>query len=274
MKILSSKLFIGLIIFLGISGYAFATLEDVVFPIPELGNCSSKEACRRYCDQSTNMETCVTFAQNNKLITSERAAQAKRFIRSLREGGPGECKTLETCQRYCANTANAEECLTFAQRNNLRPAQELEKARRIVEALKEAPPGSCANLERCREYCEDANHAEECLKAAERFKLLEQSKLQQLRKVQDALKADEEYRQNLRERFSSPTPIRKPVITPKETRKPQLSVTPKTPTSEELQNNRGYYTSLPQPELHSVERRPFLARLMGFVAALILGPGY
>ncbi|MBX4211394.1 MAG: hypothetical protein KW806_01170 [Candidatus Yanofskybacteria bacterium] len=276
--LLSKSLLLGFILLGTWAGYTLAApSDDVTFPVSELGDCANKEACRQYCNQPSHMEACTTFAQTHKLITSEKAAQAKKLIRLLQQGGPGDCKSVETCKTYCEDSSHSQECLAFAQKNNLKPAAEIEKAKKITEALKEDRPGNCTDFDTCQVYCESATHTEECLAFAQKHQLLQKTVLERMQKMQDALKTDEEYRKNLRERFSSPAPTRKPAETIKSRPLPPSPLPQddeeELPTLEQLQN-RGLYTSLPQPELHSSNRRPFLARLMGFVGALILGPGY
>ncbi len=110
-KILIASLFASLFI----AGTASA--QTPTFPIAELGNCESKEACRVYCDISTNKEACVAYAEKVGLFNKAKAAAARVLIK---KEGPGGCSTPLECRAFCAQVENKERCFAFAVKQGLR----------------------------------------------------------------------------------------------------------------------------------------------------------
>src|SRR3989304_5264788 len=82
---------------------AKAALEDISFPVKELGNCTSKEACRVYCDNPDNFKACFSFAKKNNLTTKTDADltedQIEKFAQNIKSGNtPGSCISHSTCE--------------------------------------------------------------------------------------------------------------------------------------------------------------------------------
>src|SRR3989344_5521531 len=50
--------------------------STVTFPVPELGNCTSKSKCRAYCDDLAHVKECVAFAESHGLMSAGEAQQA------------------------------------------------------------------------------------------------------------------------------------------------------------------------------------------------------
>src|SRR3989338_8382274 len=94
---------------------AFAQEQNIAFPVAELGGCESKEQCKAYCDNPAHIEACVSFAEAHGLMSSDEAAQARKFAGQT---GPGGCMGSE-CRRYCADATHREECVQFAKEHNL-----------------------------------------------------------------------------------------------------------------------------------------------------------
>ena len=155
------------------------------FPIPELGNCTSTENCKKYCDDSANIAACATFAEKNGMISKEEAAQAKEFADVLRGEGPGACKTKEACEAYCNGIGHIDECVTFASKHNLIPPDQLEQAQKVAKAIKGGAqlPGGCTDKKSCDTYCADASHADSCLAFAEKAGFLSGEELAKAKKV-------------------------------------------------------------------------------------------
>src|SRR3989344_6043017 len=56
----------------------------IIFPIAELGDCNSKEECKTYCDDSTNAEACLSFAETHGLMLKAEVEKARAFTAQLR----------------------------------------------------------------------------------------------------------------------------------------------------------------------------------------------
>lgn len=146
------------------------TRAGISFPVPELGNCGSKEECRTYCADPENMEACIAFARARGLVSEEHAERAAKFAERLRaEGGPGGCTTPEECKTFCSDIVNTESCIAFAEKHELKSGA-LDEGKKIVKYLKSGGelPGGCRTMETCRAYCSDLSNAAECLSFARR----------------------------------------------------------------------------------------------------------
>jgi len=155
------KLFIFTVLLFAAQGVALAgSLDDITFPIPELGDCKNKEACRIYCDEAENLDACLDFAEEHGLISDKEAEHARRGP----VNGPGGCDSENTCHAYCEEESHFNECISFGVREGYMTQEEAELARKFHN---QAGPGGCRGDEECRTYCEDAAHIEECINFAE-----------------------------------------------------------------------------------------------------------
>lgn len=159
-------IFISIVAALAIIGYALAQIDNVNFPIAELGNCQDKDACKKYCDEPVNVEACINFAEKNNLMSNEEASLARK-ITSGELKGPGGCTTKDKCEAFCDDVKNIDECVTFAEQNQVMPAEELAEAKKIRDAIKQGvKPPNCRNKKECDNYCSVAEHMEECMNFA------------------------------------------------------------------------------------------------------------
>ncbi|MEK7148258.1 MAG: hypothetical protein AAB758_03085 [Patescibacteria group bacterium] len=132
------------------------------------GGCTSKEECRRYCDEDSNKEECLTFAVNNGLMTQEEADRARKF---LNQTGPGGCRGDE-CKAYCETPANRDGCIKFAEENGLISKEEASRFKKFKEIEEKGGPGGCKGENECRNHCEDEANHEECFAFAKQNDLL------------------------------------------------------------------------------------------------------
>jgi hypothetical protein len=143
---------------------AFAQTEGTAgatFPIVELGNCESREACKLYCDEATHKDACFAYAKKVGLMSSEKIEAAKKI---LSKKGPGGCNSKDSCKAYCADSAHAEECLTFAESHKIITTEKVDLIKRVVQG---EAPGACKSPQTCKMYCSDPAHRDECRAFAE-----------------------------------------------------------------------------------------------------------
>lgn len=136
----------------------------IAFPVPELGNCGSKEACRAYCNDPQNIPVCISFAEQHGLMNKDESSRAKNYAEKLRAGnGPGGCASPKECEAYCSDLQNIEACVVFAESQGFKDPR-IEEAKKIRNYLQggNKMPGGCASRESCERYCGDFSHAEEC----------------------------------------------------------------------------------------------------------------
>lgn len=154
--------------FIGSALFATASVDDVAFPIAELGGCEDRGACYAYCEEEAHMSECIDFAQKHGLISEKEAKIAREYPEIVSQGGPGGCGSMESCESYCIDIAHIGECVAFAETHGLIEGDELKEAKQIAQALEAGAtmPGGCVDKRRCNAYCEDTSHMEECLNFA------------------------------------------------------------------------------------------------------------
>lgn len=160
---------------------------EIVFPVPELGNCASESECRSYCasgNDSARMKSCLNFAKNHGLLNDEEISRGEKFADILEKGGPGECRSETECRSYCDDVANIDVCLDFAESHNLIPADALKEARQVQLALKSGKnlPGGCKNKKDCEAYCTNPAHMRSCIDFAKNAGLLSKQELAEAEK--------------------------------------------------------------------------------------------
>ena len=79
-----------------LAGVVFAQESTVTFPVPELGNCTSKEQCKTYCDDPINHNSCISFAESHGLMNEEEVKIARAIGT---QKGPGGGVGLQ-CKKY------------------------------------------------------------------------------------------------------------------------------------------------------------------------------
>lgn len=161
------------------------------FPIAELGGCGSQSACNAYCEKKENIQSCVNYAESNGMISPEEADQARKFADALAGGTPGSCKDRQSCESYCADVSHIEECVAFAEKYNFTGKGDLAQAKKIAQALKNGQkmPGGCTSKESCDSYCQNVDHADECISFGEATGVIPQEELVQAKKVLPFMKA-------------------------------------------------------------------------------------
>lgn len=96
------------------------------------GQCKTKDECKLYCDQDSNFEECLGFAEKAQLVSKEEIDMAKKTGGK----GPGGCKSKDTCETYCNNPDNAKQCADFAIEKNLLSEEEMDNIKNGIEKIK------------------------------------------------------------------------------------------------------------------------------------------
>lgn len=157
-----------------------ASIFDITYPIPELGNCENGAACKAYCDIPENERACEAFAEKFGI---GKAGERKEHIAELMEnGGPGNCarnaKDPEaTCRAYCDEQTHMRECVAYGKEHGILAGEELREAEKVIKALDGGAklPAGCTNKNSCKETCEnpkDIDTARACFLFAEQAGLL------------------------------------------------------------------------------------------------------
>jgi hypothetical protein len=162
--------------------------DNLSYPIKELGNCADKDNCKSYCEKAENLSACLSFAEKNGLMSQEEINVAKKFQKAGGKG-PGGCVGKDSCEEYCNDISRINECLAFAEKNNLLPANELAEAKKVKAAIdKGINPPACKNKKDCDAYCSDSSHMEECVNFAEAAGFMTEKEIQESKQVLNAIK--------------------------------------------------------------------------------------
>lgn len=145
---------------------------DIQFPIAELGGCGSANECKLYCDDAENMNACISWAEDNG-FSAKRSDDDRRdehagkddskFEDAITNGGPGGCDSLRSCDVFCSQTENNDECFAFARDNDLIPQHELERIENERIEEHRVGPGGCDSRQSCDDFCRNPENTETCL---------------------------------------------------------------------------------------------------------------
>lgn len=168
-----------------------SSINDIVFPIAELGSCEDRLECKSYCDDINHADECIAFAEEHNLMNKKEVKEAKEFVKRGIRSGPGNCTTHGECESYCEDINNIEECLAFAEDHDIISKKELKEARQVAKALREGAelPGGCTNKRSCESYCEDGAHIEECVAFAEKAGFMDKREIEEMRKILPLMKS-------------------------------------------------------------------------------------
>ena len=168
---------------------AFAqTASNIQYPVKELGNCQDEASCRAYCDKPQNLKVCLNFAEKNNLMSPEELQQAKKFL-AIGGKGPGGCTGKDSCEEYCNDISHIDECVSFAEKNNLMPPEELAEAKKVQAAIKQGvKPPPCKDKKQCDVYCNETEHMEECIAFGIEAGFIQGEELEGAQKMLAALK--------------------------------------------------------------------------------------
>ncbi|MDO8624135.1 MAG: hypothetical protein Q7R54_02155 [bacterium] len=158
----------------------------ITFPISELGDCTSQDACKAYCENSAHQSACFSFAEAHNLMSKQEIERARKFSGIT---GPGGCKGPRECKAYCADTTHQEECLTFAKEHGLEVPHENqpEGVKNISPEVRQiiaegGGPGGCSDGDSCKAYCDANEHHKECLEFGHEHKMMSDNEYERAQK--------------------------------------------------------------------------------------------
>lgn len=170
-----------------------AAASRIEFPVAELGNCSDKSACKKYCDETGNRRSCFAFAKKHGLMTKEKIRKIEKRLQVLEQtgGGPGQCQSEETCEAYCSDVAHIKECVAFAKEHGMMEKQELEEAEKVQQAVERGArlPGGCRSKTACEAHCSNPDNMEECLAFAEQAGFMKKEELDEAKRILPLMKS-------------------------------------------------------------------------------------
>ena len=166
--------------------------NDVIYPVPDLGDCKSEKECRSYCDNSQHAKECFAFAQKYNLITKKEAEKNEKQFLEV-NNGPGGCDSGPSCEAYCNSADHLDACIAFAEKSGYYSGEKLAEAKKFQELAKSGKqfPGGCKDRNTCEIYCNDPGHMDECLNFAEESGFMPKEEIDQARKILPLMKSGE-----------------------------------------------------------------------------------
>lgn len=176
-----------------------ASIFDITFPIPELGNCADRLACKAYCDDPANRDACTSFAEAHGITVhaspkssdshdsqsntqSHNQSDGQKVQAIQKDGGPGQCAVgasdpMKACHAYCNDASHIEECVAYGKSHNILNPDELQRAEKIAAALKSgaALPRGCTDAQSCEKICQNptsVDQARSCFSFAKAANIL------------------------------------------------------------------------------------------------------
>ena len=136
-------------------------LDNVSYPILELGNCGSVSECMTFCDMSENQVTCIDWAASKKIVSENEAKKVRDMNKKEEkfEPGPGGCVSPRECDAYCRVDENLRECMDYSVRKGYMSKEE---ADRIIAKTEKGGPGGCKSKSECENFCKNPENADEC----------------------------------------------------------------------------------------------------------------
>lgn len=143
----------------------------IVFPIAELGNCTSLSSCREFCEDPVNQNTCVEFAKKKGFYREDKVETDIRnndfWEKTRLELG---CDSESSCRALCEQPQNFDKCSTFAKEQGLNGGHTEDPARaQILEKAKTVL--GCNSYESCTLYCSQDANREKCSQFAQQVGL-------------------------------------------------------------------------------------------------------
>lgn len=131
------------------------------------GGCKDESSCRAYCEDVDKLSECIAFVEKFNVVSPDELAEMRK-VAEAKAGGvpfPGNCKTKESCMKYCEGPAHTIECMEFGLATGLMPKEDAEAVNKILPYLKSGGrmPGGCTTKESCDAYCESDDHTNECV---------------------------------------------------------------------------------------------------------------
>ncbi|MFH1192925.1 MAG: hypothetical protein V1656_01245 [Candidatus Jorgensenbacteria bacterium] len=133
------------------------------------GGCTGKEDCNRYCDDVAHIDACISFAEQNGMISGKELDEAKKVQAAIAKGvKPPACGGKQACDQYCSEASHMEECIAFGQAAGFMSEQEIKDSQKMLAAVKKgAKPPACKGKAECDKYCNEEGHMEECIAFSE-----------------------------------------------------------------------------------------------------------
>jgi len=154
------------------------------------GNCKGQAGCNQYCENSAHLEECMSFAQENGMMTEQQLQDSQKVLTAVKNGlKPPSCSGPEQCNTYCSSSEHMQECMTFSLEAGLVPDNQKEQVQKTLDAIKRGIKlPACHSPQECNKYCSDPIHTEECMTFSLEAGLVPDNQKEQVQKTLNAIK--------------------------------------------------------------------------------------
>ena len=177
------------------------------------GGCKSEAECNKFCRDSKNARECMKFVVDEGKITQEEAdimitqmekgpggkpgkpmgkghgepkiQEEKAKAALATKAGPGGCKTVEECSAYCMGGEHQDECMKFAEENDLMDPAEMEMAKKMMAI---GGPGGCKGPKECDDFCGSEENRDTCFNFAKDNGMMSGEEVQMMEKQMSIIK--------------------------------------------------------------------------------------
>lgn len=156
-----------------------AAEHGIIFPVADLGNCSSGLDCMNYCNVPANKQVCYEFGKKKGIIKKIEITQGaqptvnEEKILAVAKEKLG-CTSKQTCLSFCDDPKNQSACQQFASEEGLSTKVETPTAtpipQRVVESAKQEL--GCKSEATCASFCSNSANFQKCQEFAEKHKLI------------------------------------------------------------------------------------------------------
>lgn len=133
--------------------------DGIDYPIAQLGDCDSPEACQTYCENPDNFDACLQYGLDQGMYPKEQEKMAQDVLNG---NGPNDCQGSQ-CIDTCSDTANGQQCVAFAYERGAMSDAERQGAEAVLDG---GGPGGCTQKDGCQAYCENPINGQECVEFA------------------------------------------------------------------------------------------------------------
>lgn len=139
-------------------------LPKITFPVPQLGNCASANACYTYCSQPQNQPVCMEFAHNHGLAKPEQSSVSPAILADAKT--QLGCGSEISCKSLCSLPENFQKCQTFAQSHGLGPPPSQGVNPQIIASARIEL--GCDSESSCRSFCSNPENRTKCREFAKK----------------------------------------------------------------------------------------------------------
>ncbi len=154
-----------------------AAKYGITFPVAELGNCNSLNACKTFCQDITNKDACIAFAKKKGFYKEKEAMANQQTLLTSAKSELG-CDSADSCKQFCGEQQNWIKCGEFAKKHGLgvKLPQGSPQASPRPDLLEKAGQFlGCTSEDSCKAFCSQIENHQKCMDFARLIGLIQRS---------------------------------------------------------------------------------------------------